>query len=124
MSYRTENNPDAGILLKYYDYEYFQGYSQSNESFRALTKDDILQPNISGNDFRTSNVRVDDVGYNFYVFDKRYQEKFTDSQAIKADFKFDGHVPNDINGYALALTKKLVFISSDRRQPSELIKVT
>ena len=40
----TENYPDAGILLNYDDDDYSQGYSQIKEAFRALTKDDILQP--------------------------------------------------------------------------------
>ena len=65
----TEKYPDAGILIIYDDDEYNQGYSQTKEAFRTLTKDDILQPYISDDDFRSSNVRADDVGYNFYVFD-------------------------------------------------------
>ena len=60
----TENYPDAGILLNYDDDDYSQGYHQIEESFKALTKDDILQPYISGDDFRSSNVRVDDVSNN------------------------------------------------------------
>ena len=35
------------------------------------------------------------------------------SQPIKVEFKFDGFVPNDVNGHALVLTNKLVSISSD-----------
>ena len=31
----------------------------------------------------------------------------------KVEFNFDGFVPNDINGYALVLTNKLVSIGSD-----------
>ena len=40
----TEKNPDAGILLNYNDDDYSQGYGQIKEAFRAVTKDDILQP--------------------------------------------------------------------------------
>ena len=40
----TEKYPDAGILLNYDDDDYSQGYHQIKEAFRALTKDDILQP--------------------------------------------------------------------------------
>ena len=104
----TEKNPDTGILLNYVDDDYGQGYHQIKEAFRALTKDDILHPYISEADFRTSNVAANDIGYNLYVFDIRYQKNFTNSQPIKVEFKFDGVVPNDINGYALVLTKKLV----------------
>ena len=41
--------------------------------FLALTKDDIFQPHLSDHDFRSSNVRADDVGYNLYIFDIRCQ---------------------------------------------------
>ena len=42
----TEKYPDAGILIKYDDDDYSQGYHQIKEAFRALTKDDFLQPYI------------------------------------------------------------------------------
>ena len=108
-----EKYPDAGILLNYDDDDYSQGYSQIIEAFRALTEDDILQTNISEQGFRSSNVRADDVGYNLYVFDIRYQKNFRNSQPNKGEFIFNGIVPNDVNGYALVLTNKLVSISSD-----------
>ena len=57
----TEKNPDAGILLNYDDDDYSQGFNQIKEAYRALTKYDILQPYISDHDFRSSNVRADDV---------------------------------------------------------------
>ena len=75
-----------------------QGYSQIKEAFRALTKDNVLQPYISDDDFRSSNVRVDDVGYNLYVFDIKLSKNFSDFRPIRVEFKFDGVVPNDING--------------------------
>ena len=93
-----EKHPDSGILLNYDHDDYSQAYGQIKESFRASTRDDILQPHSSNHDFRSSNVRADDVVYNFYVFDIRYQQNFTASQPIKVKFKFDGVVPNDING--------------------------
>ena len=65
----TEKYPDAGILLIYDDDDYAQGYHQIKEAFKALTKDDILQPYISEEDFRSSNAAANDVGYNLYVFD-------------------------------------------------------
>ena len=117
----TEKYPDAGILLNYDDDDYSQGYHQIKEAFRALTKDDILQPYISDDNFRTSNVAANDIGYNLYVFDIRYQKNFTNSQPIKVEFKFDGFVPNDINGYALVLTNKLISISSDGQRHFDLI---
>ena len=117
----TEKLPDAAILLNYDDDDCNQRYGQIKEAFKALTKDNILQPYISDDDFRSSNVRADDVGYNLYVFDIRYQKNFTASQPIKVEFKFDGVVPNDINGYALVLTNKLISISSDGNRHFDLI---
>ena len=117
----TEKYPDAGILLNFDDDDYSQGYHQIKEAFKALTKDNILQPYISDDNFTTSNAAANDVGYNLYVFDIRYQKDFTNSQPIKVEFKFDGVVPNDINGYALVLTNKLVSISSDGQRHFDLI---
>ena len=117
----VEKYPDAAIILNYDDDDYSQGYHQIKEAFKALTKDDILQPYISQEDFRTSNVAANDVGYNLYVFDIRYQKNYTGSQPIKVEFKFDGVVPNKVNGYALVLTNKLVSISSDGQRHFDFI---
>ena len=117
----TEKHPDAGILLKYDDDKYSRGYAQIKKAFRALEKDDILRPDKSDHNFRSSNVRTDDFGYNLYVFDKRYQQNFTASQPTKVKFFSDGVVPKDINGYALVLTKNLVSICSDGQRHFDLI---
>ena len=58
----TEKYPDAGILSKYDEDDYAQGYGQIKDAFKALVKDYILTPYISNDDFRSSNVRVDYVG--------------------------------------------------------------
>ena len=79
----TEKYLDAGILLNYYDDDCSQGYAQIKEAFRALTKDDLLQPYIANQDFGSWNVRADDVGYNIYVFDSRYQQNFPASNQLK-----------------------------------------
>ena len=94
----TEKYPDAGIFLNYEDDDYAQGYHQIKEAFKALTKDNILQPYISEEDFRSSNAAVNDVGYNLYFFDIGYQKDYTISQPIKLEFKFNGVIPNDMNG--------------------------
>ena len=117
----TEKYADTDFLLNYNDDDYSQGYHQIKEAFKALTKDDILEPYISEGDFRTSNVAANDISYNLYVFDIRYQKNFTTSQPIKVEFKFDGVVRNDINGYALVLTNKLVCKSSDGQRHFDLI---
>ena len=117
----TEKDPNSGILLNYDDDDFSQGYGQIKGVFRALPKYDILQPYIKYDNFRSSNVRADDVGYNLYVFDIRYQKNFTISQPIKVEFKLNRVVPNDKNGYALVLTNKLVSISSDGQRHFDLI---
>ena len=114
--------PDAGILINYIEYDYSQSYGLIKEAFRALAKDDILQPCISDHDFRSSNVRADDIGYILYLFEKRCQETFTVAQPIKLISKLDGLVPNDINGYALLLKTTLVIVSSDGQRPFDLIQ--
>ena len=69
----TERYPDCSILLNYDDDDYSQGYGQLKEAFRSLTKDDILKPYKSEDDFRTSN-EGNNIGYNIYAFDIRYQK--------------------------------------------------
>ena len=86
-------------MLIYNDDDYSQGYGQIKDVFRALPRDDVLQPYISDNDFRSSN-DDNDIGYNFYVFDVRYQKNLESVQAVKLKFKFAGVVPAGIYGYA------------------------
>ena len=73
-------------------------------TFKALTKDDILQSYISEDDFRSSNER-NKYGYNIYAFDIRYQKNFENAQPVKVEFKFSENIPAGIYGYALVLTK-------------------
>ena len=112
--------PDSNILLNFDDDDYSQGYCQIEEACTDSTKDDLIQPYISYYKIRSSNVSADDVGYNLYVFDISYQQNFTASQPIRVQFEFRV-VPNDINGFALVLTNKLVSISSDGQRHSDLI---
>ena len=115
----TEKYPDNGILLNYNDDNYSQGYGQIKEAFKALTKDNLLQPYISDADFRSSN-NDNNIGYDIYVFDIRYQKNFESSQPIKVEFIFDGVVPAGIYGYALVLTNRLISISSDGQRMFDL----
>ena len=119
----TEIYPNAAIMLNYNDDDYSHGYAQTKEAFRALTKDDMLQPFISDDIFRSSIVSAVDFSSNLYVFDIRYQQIFTASQPSKVELNFDGVVPNVINGYALVLMNKLVSISSDGHRHYDLIEV-
>ena len=115
----TEKYPDSSILLNYNDDNYSQGYGQIKEAFKALTKDNLLQPYISEHDFRSSN-DGNNIGSNIYAFDIRYQKNFESSQPIKVEFKFDGVVPAGIYGYALVLTNRLISISSDGQRMFDL----
>ena len=108
----TSKNPDSGILLNYNDDDCSQGSGQLKEAFRALTKDNILQPYISEPDFRSSN-DGDNIGFIFDAFDIRYQKNFESGQSVKVKFKLDGVVPAGIYGYSLVLTNRLVSITSD-----------
>ena len=115
----TEKYPDSGILLNYNDDDYSQGYGQIKEAFKALTKDNLLQPYISDADFKSSN-DGNNIGYNIYAFDIRYQKSFESSQPIKVEFKFDGIIPVGIYGYALVSTNKLISISNDGQRMFDL----
>ena len=98
----------AGLFSIYDDDKFSQGYGQINEAFIALTKDDSLQSCKSAQDFRSPNVRADDVEYKLYFFGIRWQQNFTATQPIKIEFKYDGVFSNNINGYALLLTNNVV----------------
>ena len=115
----TEKYPDSSILLNYNDDDYNQGYGLIKQAFKDLTKDNILEHYVSDNAFRSSN-DVDIVGYNLYVFDKRYQRNFESAQPIKVEFKFDGVIPAGIYGYALVLTNKLYSVSSNGQRMFDL----
>ena len=115
----TEKYPDSGILLNYNDDDYSQAYGQIKEAFKALTKDNLLQPYISEHDFRSSN-DGNNIGYNIYTFDIRYQKNFESSLPIKVEFKINEVIPAGIYGYALLLTNKLISISSDGQRMFDL----
>ena len=116
----TERYPDSAILLNFDDEYYSQGFGQIKEAFRALTKDDILQPYISEHDLRSSN-NDNNVGYNIHVFDIRYQKNFESAQPIKVEFKFSEIITPGIYGYGLVLTNRLVSIGSDGQRMFDLV---
>ena len=116
----TERYPDSAILLNYDDDDYSQGHGLIKEAFKALTKDDILQPYISEDDFRSSN-EGNNIGYNIYAFDIRYQKNFENAQLVKVEFKFSENIPVGIYGYVLVLTNKLISISSDDQRMFDLV---
>ena len=115
----TERYPDSANLLNYDDDEYSQGYGQIKEAFRALTKDDILKPYITEDDFRSSN-EGNNIGYNVYAFDIRYRKLSENAQPVKVEFKFSENIPAGIYGYALVLTNKIISIGSDGQRMFDL----
>ena len=115
----TERYPDSAILLNYDDDDYSQGYGQIKEAFKALTKDDILQPYITEDDFRSSN-EDNIIGYNIYAFDIRYQKNFENSQPVKVEYKLSENIAGGIYGYALVLTNRLASITSDGQRMFDL----
>ena len=116
----TERYPDSAILLNYDDDDYSQGYGLIKEAFKALPKDDILLPYITEDDFRSSN-NGNDIGYNIYAFDIRYQKIFENAQPVKVEFKFSENINAGIYGYALVLTNRLVSITSDGQRMFDLV---
>ena len=115
----TERYPDSAIPLNYDDDDYSQGYGQIKEAFRALIKDDILKPYITEDDFRSSN-EGNNIGYNIYAFDIRYQKNFENAQPVKVEFKFSENINAGIYGYALVLTNRLASITSDGQRMFDL----
>ena len=93
----TERYPDSGILLNYDDDDDSQVFGQIKEAFKALTKDDILKPYVTKDDFRSSN-EGNNFGYNIYVFDIRYQKNFENAQPVKVEFKFSENIAAGMYG--------------------------
>ena len=107
-------------MLNYDDHGYSQVYGQIEEIFRALRKDDIVQPYISDNDVRSSN-NANDFGYKLYVSDIRYKKQLASAQPINVYFNFSENLPAGFFNYALVLTNKFVSISSDGQRHFDLI---
>ena len=118
--FATKKYPDSAILFNYDVDDYSQGYGQIKEAFRALTKDNILQPYISEDDFSSDN-NGNNIRYNIHVFDIRYQKNDHSGQSVKVEFKLDTIVPAGVYGYALVLTNRVVSISSDGQRMMDLV---
>ena len=111
----SKRYPDSASLLPYNDDDQSQGYGQMKEAFRARTKDDLLRPEISQDDFRSSNR-----GYNIHSFGIPYQRNYENAQPVKVECKFFENLPPGLYRYALVLTNRLVSISSDGQRMFEL----
>ena len=116
----VDKDPYSAIFLNYDDDDYYQGYGQIKEAFRALTNYDILKPNTSDNDFRSYNIG-NDTGYNLYVFDIRYQKNLKSAQPVKVKFKSLENFPAVIYDYGLVLPNKMDSIRSNGQRYFDLI---
>ena len=97
------------MFFKNPDIDFSQGYGQIKQIFGCLTKDDILQPYISDQKYRSSN-DGDDVGYDLFVFSMQYQKKnLAADQKITVEFNYSEDVLASVNGYTLVITSTLVF---------------
>ena len=118
----SEKYPGSEFLLNYNNSDYSQGYGQTKEAPKALSKNNILRPYISEHDFKSSN-DDNDIGYKIYAFNIRYQKNIESSQSVKVDVNFDGVIPGGISGYALVLTNRIISISSDGQRMFDLNQV-
>ena len=116
----TEKYRDSAVSLNYGDDDYPHGYGQIKESFKALTKDVILQPYLSDNELRSTN-EDNGIGFNSYIFGIQYPKTLVSAHSIKVEFKVSGNVSAGNYGYALVLTNKLVSISTDGQRHFDLI---
>ena len=115
----TEKSPVNSVLSNYNDDDCSQGYGQTKEAFKALTKHNLLQPYKTEDHFRTFN-DGDNIGYNIHAFYIRYQKSYGSGQSVKVEFKFDGVFPAGIYRYALVITNRLVSISSEGQRVFDL----
>ena len=116
----TEKYTDSAVLFNYVDDDNSQGYSQILQSSRVFTRDDILQQYMSDNDIRASD-NGNNIGYNLYVFDIRYQKKLESAQPIELEYRFSENIPAGIISHALVLTNKLDSIGRDGQRHFNLI---
>ena len=74
----NEKYHDTGFLLNFDDDDNSQGYHKIEEAFIAFTRDNILPPCISEDDYRSNN-DGNNIGYNLHAFDIRYEKNFESS---------------------------------------------
>ena len=113
----TEKYPDVGKSLNEDDDDYSQVYGQ----VRSLNKRWHPSSIKIFDNFRSSIVGADDICYNIHIFVVTNQQNSTASQPAKAEFKFDGVVPNDMNVHAFVLTSNLVSVNSDWQRHFDFI---
>ena len=81
MLYWSEKYPYAGIDLKYADDKLSQGYEQTVSFFRHLVGDNNECRVITEKEFRF------EIGWKLYVFDVRYQNKFSAPNFVKVTIR-------------------------------------
>ena len=121
-----EKHPDAAMLLNYDDGGYSQEYCEIKESFRAVTKNSILNACKSYKHFRSTNVNAAGEatkanGYNIYTFDIRYRKNLEAAQSIKREFKLSEDISAGRFAFAIFSMTKLGSVSSDGQRLFGLI---
>ena len=110
----SENYPDNGIVCDYDRNNYYEAYNEIESFFRNHTETNFLKPFIDIQKFRTN--------YTFYIFDITKQKEHFAAQPIRLEFKFNAAINvADYTAFALALTPRLVSISSDGERQFDLL---
>ena len=86
-------------MLNFDDDDYSQGYGQNKEALRSQTRNDVPEPFISDNDFRSPK-NTNDIEYNVYIFDIRYQKNLESAQPINVEFDISENILAGKKGYA------------------------
>ena len=107
--------------INYSDDDFSQGYGQIKEALRCPTEDAIFQPNISQQNFRSSNIGEggNEVGYSLNVCDIRHEKDITADQTINVEFKISADDQVVVYDFSLVL-KKMISIRSIGRKKLDL----
>ena len=112
--------------MDYDDDKNCEGFGQTVPCLQHLTKDEIVQPNITEEDFTTHFVNArgentGDIGINYKIL-IYVTEKIISAQLLKVNFEtFENIIPGLV-GFALVLRDKLITIKSDGQRHFDSIQ--
>ena len=94
----TEKYANSCKFANYADDKISMGYEETVSFFRHLTKDNNECRDITGKDFRF------EIGWNLYIFDVRYQSKFSAPHLLEVTFFVTVEIEvSSYGGFALVL---------------------